>query len=111
MQVVVQLADLELHVEQMVSIAGCYRSLSVWTISPLGLAPFFIVPFALWMPFYWGPYGAYYYHLNHTVPPFLITLITTRPTQSSAYVKIINLVAATMLATTILYLQALHTPL
>jgi hypothetical protein len=20
------------------------------------------------MPFYWGPYGAYYYHLNHTAP-------------------------------------------
>jgi hypothetical protein len=37
-------------------------------VSPLGVNPFFIAPFALWMPFYWGPYGAYYYHLNHTAP-------------------------------------------
>jgi hypothetical protein len=37
-------------------------------ISPLGLAPFFILPFVFWMPFYWGPYGAYYYHLNQTAP-------------------------------------------
>jgi hypothetical protein len=37
-------------------------------VSPFGLAPFFIVPFALWMPFYWGPWGAYYYHVNQTAP-------------------------------------------
>ena len=36
--------------------------------SPLGLTPFFILPFVFWMPFYWGPYGAYYYHVNQTVP-------------------------------------------
>ena len=36
--------------------------------SPLGLTPFFILPFVFWMPFYWGPYGAYYYHLNATAP-------------------------------------------
>lgn len=37
-------------------------------MSPLGLSPFFIAPFIFWMPFYWGPYGAYYYHVNHTAP-------------------------------------------
>ena len=37
-------------------------------MSPLGLAPFFIIPFVFWMPFYWGPYGAYYYRVNQTAP-------------------------------------------
>ena len=37
-------------------------------ISPLGVRPLFLAPFIFWWPFYWGPYGAYVYHLNDTVP-------------------------------------------
>jgi len=37
-------------------------------VSPLGARPFFIGPFVVWWPFYYGPYGAYYCHINRTVP-------------------------------------------
>jgi len=36
--------------------------------SPLGLRPYYISPYAHWWPFYWGPWGYYYYRLNETAP-------------------------------------------
>ena len=32
------------------------------------IRPFCIPPLAFWMPICWGPYGAFYYRINDTVP-------------------------------------------
>jgi hypothetical protein len=47
---------------------GASTAYRAGAISPLGVRPFFIRPFVFWWPLYYGPYGAYYYQLNDTVP-------------------------------------------
>jgi hypothetical protein len=47
---------------------GASTAYRAGAVSPLGVRPFFIAPLIFWFPLFYGPYGAYYYHLNDTVP-------------------------------------------